>query len=89
MGAQVPGAAGAIDVVWQVTQPQAQLKHIDLVAQARGPLLGARTRARFTTFRACTGPVPVPYDVTVCGAAAPPGIPCCPLNQVPCCPAAP
>jgi len=77
MNIQVPGAAGAVDIVWQITPVvgQAQLKHIELVAEARGPLMGARTQARYTVFRACTGPIMAAGQ--------------CPAGQLPCCPQAP
>jgi prepilin-type N-terminal cleavage/methylation domain-containing protein len=77
MNVQVPGAAGSVDVVWRITPVvgQLQLKHIELVAEARGPLMGARTQARFTTFRSCTGPI--------MNAGA------CPAGRAPCCPQAP
>ena len=74
---QVPGAAGSIDLVWRITPVpgQAQLKHIEVVGEARGPLLRARTQARYTVFRACTGPI-------MASGVCPPGL-------APCCPAAP
>lgn len=71
---RIPGAA-SIQVRWQITQVQAQLLAITVRAEAQGGLLGSRTRAEFTTLRACTDPIP--------SAGA------CPAGQTPCCPSPP
>lgn len=68
---QIPGAA-SVNVRWTVTQVpgQAQLMYIVVRAEAQGLMLGQRTRAQYTTLRACTDPIP---NAGVCQAP-----PCCP-----------
>jgi len=69
---RIPGA-GAIEVRWTVLTPvagQTQLAYIVVRAEARGVMLGRRTRAQFSALRACTGPIP---SGGICAAA-----PCCP-----------
>lgn len=65
----IPGA-GAISVRWSIEQVDPRLFYIRVRAEARGPLLAGRTRAEYTSFRACTDPVP---NAGVCAIP-----PCCP-----------
>lgn len=73
---RVPGG-GTINVRWTITQVpgHGQLLYIVVRAEAQGTLLGQRTRAEYTSLRACTDPIPT-------GGA-------CPVNAVPCCPGPP
>jgi prepilin-type N-terminal cleavage/methylation domain-containing protein len=77
---RIPGA-GSIRVRWTIADVpgNAQLKHVVVRAEAETGFLGARTRAEFTTFRACTDPVPQATTASGCSGNAP----------QPCCPAAP
>jgi hypothetical protein len=65
----IPGV-GSVHVHWWVENTaDTRLRHIRVRAEGLGALSGARSRAEFTTFRACTnleGGCPVP------GAAPPP-----------------
>ena len=68
---RIPGA-GAISVHWAIVQVDPRLLHITVRAQVAGTLLGRRTRAEYTTLRACTSPQP---NSGVCAAI---DVPCCP-----------
>lgn len=68
---RIPGAA-AISVHWAIVAVDPRLLHITVRAEATGTLLGRRTRAEFTTLRACTNPQ---LNSGVCAAA---DVPCCP-----------
>jgi prepilin-type N-terminal cleavage/methylation domain-containing protein len=77
---RVPGG-GTIVVRWLVVTPvqgQTQLAHITVRAEA-ATVFARRTRAEFTAFRSCTGPVP---DQGACRQNAT-------QDDRPCCPAAP
>jgi Tfp pilus assembly protein PilV len=50
---EVPGV-GMIHTHWQVTAATTDLLYVRVVAEGSGALSGARSRADFTTFRACT-----------------------------------
>lgn len=68
---RIPGA-GVVSVHWAIAQVDPRLLHITVRAEVAGTLLGRRTRAEFTTLRACTNPQPTS------GVCAPADIPCCP-----------
>lgn len=65
----IPGA-GAISVRWSIEPVAPNIFYIRVRAEARGPLLAGRTRADYTSFRACTDPVP---NAGLCAIP-----PCCP-----------
>lgn len=64
--------AGTINVRWRIVGVTARLLHITVRAEAEGVLLRGRTRAEYTSFRACTDPL---VNAGVCAAA---DLPCCP-----------
>lgn len=45
---------GRINVRWQITAPEPQLRFISVQAEGMGPLVRVRSRALLTTFRSCT-----------------------------------
>jgi prepilin-type N-terminal cleavage/methylation domain-containing protein len=78
---RVPGG-GTITVRWQVTRLQNQLFHIRVRAESPSGILLGRTRADFTSFRACTGPVVDPDPSRGCRNTVQ-------GDDNPCCPSAP
>jgi prepilin-type N-terminal cleavage/methylation domain-containing protein len=45
---------GVINVRWQITAPEAQLRFIAVQAEGTGPMVRIRSRINLTTFRSCT-----------------------------------
>ncbi|HET9317068.1 MAG TPA: prepilin-type N-terminal cleavage/methylation domain-containing protein [Vicinamibacteria bacterium] len=45
---------GVINVRWQITAPEPQLRFIAVQAEGTGPMVRTRSRINLTTFRSCT-----------------------------------